>query len=432
MSSSTPLAQWLAAIEQRHPTAIQLGLDRIGRVLDRLDLRQPRATVITVAGTNGKGSTVAFLESIYRQAGYRTGAYTSPHLQRFNERVRVQGQEVDDEALCEAFAAVEAARGANELTYFEFATAAALLVFARAELDVIVLEVGLGGRLDAVNAVDAAAAAVVTVALDHTEWLGDTREDIGWEKAHVYRPGAPAVCGDPDPPQRLLAHAAQIGAPLQVATRDYRWTLEGETWDFHGAAGTLEALPLPAASGAFQLHNASVALSLVQSLQGRLVVSREAIANGLTQVEVSGRLQRRGGPVTWLFDVAHNVQAAQALAKALQEEESAGPGRTLAVFGMMRDKDIDGVARVLTPLVDEWWMASLPPPRGVQAQALESAVAEAALALGAQSKTHVSASVDAACADAHASAQPGDRVVVFGSFLTVGPGLAAYAALAER
>lgn len=401
-------------------------------MLDRLGLRQPLATVITVAGTNGKGSTVAFVESIYRQAGYRTGAYTSPHLQRFNERVRVLGEEVDDGTLCEAFAAVEAARGANELTYFEFATAAALLVFARAELDVIVLEVGLGGRLDAVNAVDAAAAAVVTVALDHTEWLGETREDIGWEKAHVYRAGAPAVCGDPDPPQRLLAHADGVGAPLQVAARDYRWTQKGQTWDFHGAAGTLARLPLPAASGAFQLHNASVALSLVEALQGRLSVPREAIADGLAQVEVRGRLQRREGPVTWLFDVAHNVQAARALAKALQESAGQTPGRTLAVFGMMRDKDIDGVARVLSPLVDEWWMASLPPPRGVRAQALESTVAGVARALGAASQTHVSTTVEAACAQAHARAQPGDLVVVFGSFLTVGPGLAAYAALAER
>ncbi|MEM9387373.1 MAG: bifunctional tetrahydrofolate synthase/dihydrofolate synthase [Pseudomonadota bacterium] len=430
LNRSTPLAQWLSAIEQRHPTAIQLGLDRIGRVLDRLELRQPRATVITVAGTNGKGSTVAFVERIYGQAGLRTGAYTSPHLQRFNERVRVLGEEVDDAILCEAFAAVEAARGANELTYFEFATAAALLVFSRAELDVIVLEVGLGGRLDAVNAVDAAASAVVTVALDHTEWLGDTREHIGWEKAHVYRAGAPAVCGDPDPPQRLLAHAKSIGAPVQVAGRDYRWKHRGETWDFYGACGALCGLPLPAASGAFQLHNASVALSLVQSLQGELPVPEEAIVDGLARAEVRGRLQRCEGPVTWIFDVAHNVQAAQVLASALEQGASDEPGRTLAVFGMMRDKDIEGVVQALTELVDEWWMASLPPPRGVAGDTLEAAVLDVAPNVGGC--THVCTTVEGACEAVHARAQPGDRVVVFGSFLTVGPGLAAYAALAGR
>ncbi len=430
LSESASLADWLADIERRHPSGnIQLGLERIAAVLERLSLTQPAATVITVAGTNGKGSTVGFLEQIYACAGYRVGAYTSPHLQRFNERIRVLGQEVDDETLCQAFAAVEAARGADQLTYFEFATAAALLVFARADLDVVLLEVGLGGRLDAVNAVDAAAAAVVTVALDHTEWLGDTREEIGWEKAHVYRPGAPAICGDPDPPQRLLDHAQRIGAALQVAGRDFRWHRHAERWDFHGAGGTLEDLPLPASNGAFQLHNASCALSLVQSLQGQRPVAREAIEQGLERARVDGRLQRFDGAVSWLFDVGHNVQAAQALAAAL-EQETPSAGRTLAVFGMMKDKDIGAVTRLLAPQVDEWWMASLPPPRGVHSEALVEAAHRAGVRDG--QRLHACASVAEACAAAYACAQPGDRVVVFGSFLTVGPGLAAHAALPER
>lgn len=423
LSISATLAQWLAEIERRHPTSIQLGLERIAAVLARLDLTYPAATVITVAGTNGKGSTVAFLEQIYAEAGYRVGAYTSPHLQRFNERVRVLGREVEDQTLCGAFAAVDGARGADELTYFEFATAAALLVFARAGLDVIVLEVGLGGRLDAVNAVDAAAAAVVTVAVDHTEWLGDTREAIGWEKAHVYRAGAPAVCGDPDPPQRLVAHAEQLGASLQVAGRDFHWIRHADRWDFRGAKGALEGLPMPAARGDFQLHNASCALSLVQALQEQRPVARDALNRGLTRARVRGRLQRMDGPVTWLFDVGHNVQAAQALADALAED-SPVPGRTLAVFGMMRDKDIDAVTLTLAPHIDEWWLACLPPPRGVQGDVLEAAARRAGARL-----TQVSPSVADACRAVHARAQTGDRVVVFGSFLTVGPGLAAHGAL---
>jgi dihydrofolate synthase/folylpolyglutamate synthase len=240
------LDAWLSYIERQHPAGMHLGLERMAQVLSRLDLVRPAPVVITVAGTNGKGSTIAFLEAIYREAGYRTGAYTSPHLNRYNERVRIAGAEVDDEALCQAFEAVERARGDCELTYFEFATAAAFVLFRAAAIDVALLEVGLGGRLDAVNAVDADAAVVVSIGLDHVEWLGPTREDIGWEKAHVYRGARPAICADTDPPARLLDHARHVGAELKLIGRDFRIVpIDAAHWRWEGWDGALENLPVP-------------------------------------------------------------------------------------------------------------------------------------------------------------------------------------------
>lgn len=431
------LAEWLTWIEHRHPAGIHLGLERIREVIARLELSRPAPVVITVGGTNGKGSTVAFLEAIYASAGYRTGAYTSPHLRRFNERVRIEGREVDDAVLCEAFEAVEQACGELALTYFEFATAAAFLIFARASIDVALLEVGLGGRLDAVNAVDADAAAVVSIGLDHTEWLGPTRDDIGWEKAHVFRSGCPAVCADSDPPPRLLACARGLGADLRLLGRDFRIEpAAGEGWCWSGRGTRYEDLPPPALPGAFQLQNAAAAIALVDALQGKVPVAAEAIRSGLLGVSLAGRVQVLEGPVTWIFDVAHNVSAARALAEVLggtappagsravpgaaRPGGEGGAARTLAVFGIMNDKDVAGVVGELAPLVDVWFVASLPPPRGL-ASADVAAVVERA---GSGHPAEFPA-VAEACAAARAAARPGDRIVVFGSFLVVGPGLAA-------
>jgi dihydrofolate synthase/folylpolyglutamate synthase len=422
------LDAWLTYIEHQHPVAMHFGLERIQAVIEALGLQQPAPVVITVAGTNGKGSTVALLEGIYRAAGYRTGAYTSPHLRRFNERVRIDGEAVDDASLCAAFEAVERARGDVALTYFEFATAAALVLLKRRAVDVALLEVGLGGRLDAVNAVDSHAAAVVSIGLDHTEWLGPTLEDIGWEKAHVYRRGRPAICAQADPPARLLEHARAIGADLRLLGRDFCIEdAEHDRWHWSGQSCRYDDLPVPAGRGLFQRQNAAAALALVESLSSALPVSVRAVRSALGSVRIEGRAQVREGPVTWVFDVAHNEPAAQALAQTLGNLASSptrggGAGKTRAVFGIMRDKDVAGVVSALAPVIDQWFTASPPSPRGLEAARAGEAVREVGGTLEGCFDT-----VAQACQAARAASAEGDRIVVFGSFLIVGPGLQAVA-----
>jgi dihydrofolate synthase/folylpolyglutamate synthase len=351
------------------------------------------------------------LESILGAAGHRAGVYTSPHLLAYNERVRVAGREATDRELCAAFARVEAVRGDSELTYFEFGTLAALDLFRRADLDAMVLEVGLGGRLDAVNLLDPDVAVVTTVGLDHQDWLGPDRESIGREKAGIFRPGRPAVYGGADPPASLLGHARELGVRLHRLGQEFGHRLQGQTWTWWAGGRSVDGLPLPALAGAFQLDNAAAALMALDCLGARLPVTADALASGLASVRLPGRLQRLPGAVEWLLDVAHNPQAAQAVAAYLESHGVAGT--THALLAMLGDKDADGVIAALAPLVQSWHVAGLPGPRGAPAQRLLDALARA----GIRGTGHAGVA-EARCA-LQALARPGDRVLVLGSFLTV-------------
>ena len=430
MSRPTTLAAWLAYLETLHPKAIALGLDRVRAVAARLPVALD-CPVVTVTGTNGKGSTSAFAAAILACAGYRVGLYQSPHLARYNERVRIAGREATDDELLAAFAAVEDARAAavgadgapTPLTYFEFGTLAALGLFARTRLDAIVLEVGLGGRLDAVNIVEPDVAVVTSVDLDHMDYLGPTREDIGREKAGIFRAGRPVVCADPVPTAAMLEHAEALRAPVHLIGRDYGYRDEGAQWQYWGPGGRRFGLPHPALRGAYQLANAASALAALGLVADRLPVAGGAIREGLLTVELAGRFQVLPGRPTVVLDVAHNPHAARALAATLG---SMGyHAQTLAVFGILADKDVAGVVAALRARVDRWLVATLPGPRGMGAAALATALANAGVAA-----TSIRAFDDVASALAAARGDAGeaDRIVVFGSFLTVAAALSALAA----
>ena len=418
MRHASTLSEWLAYLETLHPKAIAMGLDRVSAVFARLGVALT-CPVITVGGTNGKGSTCALLECMLRAGGYRVGAYTSPHLLRYNERVRIDGAEATDEALLEAFAAVESVRLTTPLTYFEFGTLAALCLLARAELDVVVLEVGLGGRLDAVNVIDADVAIVTTVAIDHVDYLGTTREEIGREKAGIFRPGAFAICADRRPPATLLVQASAIEAKLLQIGIDYDFTAHEGQWSYRGPGGARHGLPMPALRGAYQLANAATALAALDVLRDRLAVSMGAIREGLVSVELPGRLQVLPGRPVTVLDVAHNPQAAAALSDGLASMEF--HPRTWAVFGIMADKDIDSVIAALLPRVDRWYIASLPPPRGATALDLRLRLEAAGVAPADIRDFGDPAPAYRAAREAVAEA---DRIIVFGSFLTVAAALA--------
>jgi dihydrofolate synthase/folylpolyglutamate synthase len=406
------LADWLARLETLHPSTIALGLERVRRVKDALGLA-PTFPLILVGGTNGKGSTCAYLEAILNAAGYRTGLYTSPHLLRYNERVRVAGREASDAELVAAFEKIDAARGDTSLTYFEFGTLGAMLQFIDAGVDVAVLEVGLGGRLDAVNVFDADAAIVTSVDLDHMDYLGDSREQIGFEKAGIYRAGRPAVCADPAPPASLLEHARRLGADLRCVERDFSAQREDGLWTYRGQKANWPALPLPAMAGAFQLRNAAAALAALEAMHTRLPVSESAIRQGLLAARVPGRFQRIARTPDVILDVAHNPEAARALAATLREQPAAG--RTLAVVGMLADKDAAGVFAALAGEIDAWWTCTPDSPRAQDAVAL-------AVVLGAHAgdaPVSVQPDAGAALAEARSAAHEGDRIIVFGSFYTV-------------
>ncbi|MBV8062914.1 MAG: bifunctional tetrahydrofolate synthase/dihydrofolate synthase, partial [Nevskia sp.] len=375
LSASSPLADWLAYQERTHPRAIELGLERSRAVAQRLGLLPAQATTLTVAGTNGKGSSVTLAAGIYQAAGYKVGRYLSPHLLRYNERVAVDGADVPDAALCRAFAAIEAARGDIALTYFEFGTLAALWLFRDAAVEVQVLEVGLGGRLDAVNIVDADCALITNIGLDHTDWLGGDRDSIGYEKAGIMRSGRPAVSVEPQPPQRLLEHAAAIGAPLRRLDRDYELVRHaGGTWDWRGANSSYAGLPAPALGGEVQYRNAAGVLAAVEALQPLRPVPEAAIRAALPALRLPGRYQRVGDTV---LDVAHNVESAAVLADNLRGEPAAG--RNWLVLGMFADKPVEGVCALLAPLVQGAWFGTLPPPRGLSAEELRARAAAAGL-----------------------------------------------------
>jgi dihydrofolate synthase/folylpolyglutamate synthase len=403
---------WLHHLEALHPTAIDLGLERVARVRDRLEIA-PAFALITVGGTNGKGSTSALLESTLLRAGYRVGCYTSPHLLRYNERVRIGGQPASDAQLVDAFERVELARGDTSLTYFEFGTLAAAWLFQQARLDVAVLEVGLGGRLDAVNVFDADCAVITSIGLDHMEYLGNTRDEIGYEKAGIFRAGRPAVVAEPDMPPAMGEHAARVGARLHLIERDFGFSTGEGQWSYWSWAGRRNALPWPALRGEYQLRNASAALAALDCLRGQLPVDMGAIRRGLLEVELPGRFQVLPGRPTVVLDVAHNPQAARCLSESLARMGKFE--RTAAVFAMLKDKDIAGVARELAGQIDRWLIAPLGGPRGADSATIESALRAADV----DAPVERLASPAHAYARARAEAGPNDRIIVFGSFYTV-------------
>ena len=412
MPPELSLDVWLATLEQLHPQAIDLGLDRVRRVAHALDLK-PRFPIIIVGGTNGKGSTCAYLEAMLGAAGYKTGLYTSPHLLRYNERVRIAGIESDDADLVHAFERIDGARGETSLTYYEFGTLGAMLQFVDTGVDVAILEVGLGGRLDAVNIFDADAAIVTSVDLDHQGYLGDTRELIGFEKAGIYRAHRPALCADPDPPESLLVHLAALKADAWLLGKDFELEATPQGWTYRGRDWQCRDLPLPQMAGAHQMRNAAAAIAVLEALQATLPVDASAIAQGLRQARIAGRFQRIGSAPEIVLDVAHNPEAARALAATLLDQPVAG--RTWAVFGILADKDVGEVIAALNQSFDGWFICTPDSPR-----ALASAVMaeKLRLQLPTTQVTQCTSPHDA-FENALSQAAVDDRIVAFGSFYTV-------------
>ncbi len=415
----TTLPDWLAMLETRHSeTQINMGLDRVQAVKARMQLAFT-CPVIMVAGTNGKGSTCAMLESVLLRAGYKVGLYIKPHFLDFNERARVLGEMASDEQLVASFNAVEAVRGDTPLTYFEFTTLAILHLLSQANLDVAILEVGLGGRLDAVNVIDADVAIVTSVDIDHTDYLGDTREAIGFEKAGIFRPGKAAICSDPVPPQSLIDHATAIGADLWLMGRDFNYSGDKQQWNYGGREQRRNSLAYPSLRGANQILNATAVLAALEVLRLKLPVGAQEVRTGLVTVELPGRFQVLPGRPSVILDVAHNPHAAAALNQNLGN--MGFHPYTYAVFGSMHDKDIDGVLAAMSEHVDHWCLAGLPSPRAATASELAAKV-QIMLEDKPDSSEHtVSIFDDPAQAFANAMSRAGenDRIVVFGSFLTV-------------
>jgi dihydrofolate synthase/folylpolyglutamate synthase len=406
-------------MESLHPRDVELRLDRMHPVAARLELARAPCAVITVGGTNGKGSTVAFLEHCLHAAGYRVGAYTSPHLLRYNERVRVATRDATDAELIASFEAVEAARQTVPLTYFEFGTLAAMQHFRARRTEIAVLEVGLGGRLDAVNLWDADVSIVTSIGIDHTEWLGATRDSIGREKAGIFRQDRPAIVGDPDPPASLVAHAREIGARALRYGADFQAERQAAQWNFRAAGVTRSGLAVPAMRGSYQLRNAACALMALECLRDRFPVTQSQVRQGLATAVLPGRFQTLPGLPLRVLDVAHNAEAVAVLADNLRAQPVAR--RTLAVCGMLQDKPVEEVARLLAPLVHEWFVAGLAGARGMTAETL----AERLRAAGVQAPLRLHGTVADAWRAAVVCAQPDDRVLGFGSFHTVGDILAA-------
>jgi dihydrofolate synthase / folylpolyglutamate synthase len=409
------LQQWLDWCEQLHPVAIDMGLDRVKTVADRMNLRFD-CPVITVAGTNGKGSTCAMLEAVLLQAGYRTGVYTSPHLVHFEERCRLHGESASAEVFADAFAAVEAVRGDVSLTYFEFSTLAILHMMASAKLDVAILEVGLGGRLDAVNIIDADCAVITSIDIDHTAILGKDRESIGFEKAGIMRGGRPVIVSDPVPPQSVLDHAAALGSDIWLFGRDFNFSGDKQQWAWAGRDRRYSGMAYPALRGANQLINASGVLAALDALRQSIPVTAQAVRNGLAMVELPGRFQIVPGQPVLVLDVAHNPHSVAALAANL--DAMGFYPTTHAVLGAMADKDLLPMLQKVNPMVDKWYFTDLPLPRAAKAADLQQAWQAQNTRTDTSSSTHtdpmlaLQAAIDAA--------DPADRIVVFGSFYTVG------------
>ena len=439
------LADWLTLQESVHPKTIDMGLTRVTAVARVLGVDKPRYPVITVGGTNGKGSTVVHLDTLLRTAGVTTGMFTSPHFIRYNERIQVGGVEVTDEELVAAFERIEQARGSITLTFFEFNVLAALVIFAECAIDVAILEVGLGGRLDAANLVDADVAIVCSIGFDHRDYLGDTLELIGAEKAGIFRPGRPAVLGTDDMPASVFSAIASLQARPIVAGKDFTWRVEeatgasapagGARWSYNGLHLSLRDLPPSALAGSIQYRNAATALAALEALEGMLptiaatpgrqlsaalrsplTLGEHTVSAALRNVSLPGRFQTvRVASVEWILDIAHNEPAAAIFAGHVRERPA--EGRTFAVVGILGDKDAGAIARLVGPVVDHWILCAIPGPRGTSAEDLAKRMSLPA------SRTTLAASVEAGCEVARATAKPGDRVLVFGSFHTVGPAL---------
>lgn len=423
------LNDWLQYQEALHPQMIDLGLARVTAVLNRLNWTKPEFVIITVTGTNGKGSCVALLEGIFHTAGYSTASYTSPHLLNYRERIRLNQCIVNEDELCAAFMHVEKARGNISLTYFEYGTLAALTLFKQHKLDVVILEVGLGGRLDATNAVDADIAVITTVDLDHMNWLGYNREAIGYEKAGIFRPQRPAVCGDPNPPLTLIDYAKQLGTVLYINGQDFSWQaaqsfeIDGG-WEWQRQSKSIlqkiDGLPRPIMSGIHQYQNAACALMVVNCLAARLPVTENAIYTALRTITLPGRFQVIKWQVPVILDVAHNPQAATALATMLQNHfKPAAHGRTIAVAGMLADKDIRGTLSAMLNVVDDWHFVSLTMARGAPANYLAAAL----IALDKNKQPQLHADVTTALNKLQSLLKIEDRIIIFGSFYTVAAAL---------
>ncbi len=408
------LERWLSWFETLHPKKIDLTLDRVVGMLERLKLKPPPYKVITVAGTNGKGSCVAMLESIYWHAGYDVGTFTSPHLWRFNERIRCNGADAADADLVELFREIDSSLGSTTLSYFESSAVAAFMYFARRDIDVAILEVGMGGRLDATNTLDADCALIVSIDMDHMEFLGDTRESIGREKAGIVRRGKPVVIADRAIPRSVLEHAATEGAVPYVLGRDFDLRRAGTGWRRASDPDAAPVLPLPPFGADEQYGNAAACAAVVQQMAGALPVGDAALAAGIERAYLRGRFERHTlDGVDWVFDVGHNPAAAEGLRAAL---ERLPPARhTFVVFAAMRDKDVAGVVAPFLPLAERWFVTQGNTDRGATAAEL----AELLTSAGAP-RVSTAATVGDACAAARAAAQPSDRVLVFGSFVTVG------------
>jgi len=431
------LADWLSYLESLHPKTIALGLERVAQVKQRLNL-DPDFPIITVGGTNGKGSVCAMLESILHAAGYKVGCYTSPHLLHYNERVRIAKKQADDAELCAVFEKIEEARrggvgraSAREgdvglkpdlpipFTYFEFGTLAAIQCFIEHRVEVAILEVGLGGRLDAVNAFDSDCAVVTSVDIDHTDYLGETREEIAFEKAGIFRKGKVAICADADVPQAIRNHAQQIGAKLWCIGSEFGFTPHQGQWDYRSLVGSRNALPHPALRGAFQLNNASAALAALDALKDKLPVSMAAVRRGLVEVQLAGRFQVIPGRPQLILDVAHNPHAARSLAQNLAGLPPCP--HTWAVFAMLGDKDMAGVAAALDPHIDTWLVAGIDAPRGASAAELAQVLQNT----GVRGDIQAFPDVGEALRYAYNAAGENDRISTFGSFYTVAQAMAA-------
>jgi dihydrofolate synthase/folylpolyglutamate synthase len=408
------LDQWLDWQLELHPSEIELGLQRVAAVWRRLSPRGLSCPVVSVAGTNGKGSCVAMIDAVCRSAGYRVATYTSPHLVRYNERIKLEGVAVDDHSICEAFEAVDRARDNLTLTYFEFGTLAALYLFAQAAPDLVILEVGLGGRLDAVNIIDADLAIITTIDIDHKEWLGETREAIGREKAGIMRQRRPVVLADPQMPASLFEEAERLGAEVLAAGVDYTWSETPQGWCWHGPDDVSFDLPVPALSGAAQLQNAAAVVMACQRLKGNFEIPESALSKGLAEVRLPGRLHLLPGKPRVLLDVAHNRQSVEGLAAFL--DQIAPQARIQAVLGLLYDKDPLAVADIMGGRVDGWHLTDLAGNRGRSSVEL----AEALRSAGIVTPVHTFADVVAAFQSALGSAQEDDLVLVFGSFRVVG------------
>ena len=406
------LTDWLGYIESIHPSTIDLTLERIKIVIERLNL-DISFPILTVGGTNGKGSTCSILESIYKEAGYKVACYTSPHFLNFNERIKIQALAVSDEVICEAFSRIESAREGVTLTYFEYGTIAAMIIFSEAHVDVAILEVGLGGRLDAVNVFDADCAIVTTVDLDHMDYLGHTREAIGFEKAGIYRPEKTAICGDFDPPQSLIKHAELIHADLKIIGKDFGYEAHHDSFDFLIDSTFVMNLPLPKLQGDFQLANATNALMAVKAMEDKLPLTEISIQKGITLTLLPGRFQEVKKMPSLILDVAHNPQAARSLSHNLKTHVV--PGKTIAVFSILKDKDIFGVINVLNLDIDDWFIAEIQNERAASIENISNTIQKINLS------AHIEAfkNIQEAYQFASKEVRRNDRIIVFGSFFTV-------------